>query len=758
MLDLQRTDFEELFLGLDKRRGGRTYFYRTAVTSEAFDKAVERYIAAARQNGAVIAGKLSNPEGNQVKYFMDMTDGDFRLDEMLIGRTLARWLPQMNNAQCTAMAKSMTNALMSFKALGKTDAMVKNFYVRLMCWLYYRFVSITTHIGENNPPKILYGGSIGRHELLLLKMLSDCGCDVLYLQYSGEDDYNSFDPKGELSQKLAVPSMKPFPQGYDLKRVEESAQAAARRAALTGGSSLTRVTNVWMKGKDILDDIQRTPSVRTTQENTICNAYCRLTGVPDKLTYKNDLYRFYAELKNSGRRYVIEENKIEMPNNTEIMLIDRVGQATTDQLVTAMLKSLKRHPNDELRKLISSAFAEVIFEEAESEGMTPQRLNTMATCMICWINRYMSALFSGWSMPMVPVFVYLGGCKNIHEAAFLKMLSRTPCDVLILAPNLNVRCQLADGALFELKYNDTLNVTEFPTEQSGLQVGTAAYHAERELDEALYNGTGMFRDYQYNKANSVVLRTMYEEIDILWKQETRFRPNFSVVDDTVNVPVIFAKVSGVKDAQPTKYWKAVQNLLTDNTFIISGAPFLTQNLPNPMKYNSGNYIRNGRLNREAAKASRDYPYRHLREETQTFIFDKIDLLISSRAIKGTFENGMEYLIAATLLYMPAQIVRMIQGFDFTKVNPKIIYINTGETPISTEDAILMAFLSLAGFDVLFLVPTGYQTVEGCYGKDILDEHKVGEFMYDMRAPRFKIPKTKPAPAKSKSLFGNLFKK
>ena len=87
-------------------------------------------------------------------------------------------------------------------------------------------------------------------------------------------------------------------------------------------------------------------------------------------------------------------------------------------------------------------------------------------------------------MPMIPVFVYLGGCKNVHEAAFLKVLSKTPCDVLILAPNLNVRCQLVDDALFELQYNDTMNVTEFPTEQSGLQIGTAAYHAERELDEA----------------------------------------------------------------------------------------------------------------------------------------------------------------------------------------------------------------------------------------------------------------------------------
>ena len=45
---------------------------------------------------------------------------------------------------------------------------------------------------------------------------------------------------------------------------------------------------------------------------------------------------------------------------------------------------------------------------------------------------------------------------------------------------------------------------------------------------------------------------------------------------------------------------------------------------------------------------------------------------------------------------------MIQKFDFTKKNPKLIYINTTETVISLEDSILTAFLSLLGFDVVFL--------------------------------------------------------
>ncbi len=77
-----------------------------------------------------------------------------------------------------------------------------------------------------------------------------------------------------------------------------------------------------------------------------------------------------------------------------------------------------------------------------------------------------------------------------------------------------------------------------------VQMGTAAYHAERELDTIMYQDSGIYRNQQYGKANAVMLRTMYEEIPILWDQEVKYRPNFSVTDSVVNIPVIFCKSVG----------------------------------------------------------------------------------------------------------------------------------------------------------------------------------------------------------------------
>ena len=83
-----------------------------------------------------------------------------------------------------------------------------------------------------------------------------------------------------------------------------------------------------------------------------------------------------------------------------------------------------------------------------------------------------------------------------------------------------------------------------------------------------------------------------------------------------------------------------------------------------------------------------------------------------------------------------EILRLIQKFDFTKKNPKLIYINPTEERISLEDSILTAFLSLVGFDVLFFVPTGYQCIEQHFTRPFASETQIGDYLYDLRIPDF----------------------
>lgn len=283
----------------------------------------------------------------------------------------------------------------------------------------------------------------------------------------------------------------------------------------------------------------------------------------------------------------------------------------------------------------------------------------------------------------------------------------------------------------------SLVVEHFPKEGQDIRMGTAAYHAERELDEVMYQDSGLYRNQQYDRAVSVSLQTMYEEIAILWNQEVKYRPNFAVNGPVVSIPVIFAKVSGVKDGQLTKYWSDIHNLVTADTLVIRQAPHINPTDPNPMKAHVTGFFKNGKLQKSKIKEHAAYPYGFLREEMQDHILEKLQLLIDQKIIRGTFENGTEYTIIAVVLNLEKEIVRLLQRFDFTKKNPKLIYIHTTEQMISLEDSIVTAFLNLAGFDVVFFVPTGYQNVEKHFNREIMEEHQIGEYLYDLQAPFFR---------------------
>ena len=316
----------------------------------------------------------------------------------------------------------------------------------------------------------------------------------------------------------------------------------------------------------------------------------------------------------------------------------------------------------------------------------------------------------------------------------LRFLAGLPVDVLVLVPDRNENCCLEDPLLYEKNEKESFTLRHFPTEQTGMQVGTAAYHAERELDDILYQETGIYRNQQYARANAVTLKTMYEEISILWDQELKYRPNFSVTEDMVNIPVIFAKVSGVKDGNRQEYWNSIRKLITEDTYVIREVPHLRSTDENPVKPYVTEFFKNGRLLKDKIKSHRAYPYGYLREEIQNHILDKLQLLIEQRIIKGTFENGTEYTVISVVMNLNKEILKMLQKFDFTKKNPKCLYINTGEKIISLEDSILMAFLNLAGFDIVFFVPSGYQNVENYFNKKVMEEHQIGEYVYDLTVP------------------------
>ena len=732
----------DFFKKLGEREKKGVFFYRINGYNSQIDEFIQKYYETARSIGVIIEGRIPNPDEKNLLYYDEIMGRDFQLSKSFIADSLKKWLPRMNDYQRDMVSTGIYSTLEHLQKNGKNENILKNVYIKFMCWLYYKFERIVNQLGNETIPKILYEGEVSNHELLLFRVLSVAGCDIVLLQYRGDAGYEKYDSTSDYSHKLDIPDMVDFPKVFNLRKVHENIQSAIDRQRLYGQKSIYRnLTNYWIEGKG-LEDFRKSIQSRGNDENMFYNCYCRISGVEDKLTYMNELYQFYLELKSSKRKVVVINGEITKPSLEEINQLKRSNYTRQDQMIQDLSGNIKYIANVELQRLMITSFVDVVFEASKEQGMTLNKLTNKAVYLLCWLRRYQDALFVGWEMPQIPCFVYMGGCKNNSEALFLKFLARLPVDVLILVPNLNTKCCLEDNLLFEKHYENSLNVEKFPQDNAELHIGTAAFHAEQELDNLLYRDSGMYRNRQYGRAVSVNLQTMYEEIAILWKQELKYRPNFSTMDDMVNMPVIFAKASGVKDSQVRQYWGGIKELITDDTLVIKNGPFIDSMEPNPVKVYATDWFKNGKVQKSKIKAHPSFPYGVLREETQELILDKLQLLIDERIIKGTFENGTEYTIVSIIMNLKKEVVRMIQKFDFTKMNPKVIYINTTENSMSLEDSILMAFLHLLGFDILFMVPTGYQTVERFFNKKLMEEHQVGEYMYDLSIPDFKtLPST-----------------
>lgn len=733
-------ELNDFFTDLGSRAEKGVFFCRINGYSEPVADFIRRYYEEARKTGVVIEGRIPNPDEHNLSYYDEMMGRDFQLNMGFITAGLGRWLPRMNEYQRTTVAAAIYDTLEALRRNGKTPDMLKNAYIKFMCWLYYKFERIVSRLGENTVPKILYEGSISNYELLLFSVLSGAGCDIVLLQYSGDAGYAKLDPDNSRSQPWQDNGMTGFPQDYSLKKVRQDIQAEAENERLYGEMpALVNCTNAWISGKG-REDILRPASARGGDEHLFYNCFYRIRGVEDKLIYLNELYQFQLEIRNSGRKLVIVDEGIASPSPEEIGRIQRGVYTDVRQLIAGLAGQLRHMASGELQKIMRKAFIDVLLAESGQPGMNINKLTNRAVYLLCWLERYRAELFGNWDRHDIACFIYFGSCRNKSESLFLRMLARLPVDVVLFEPNLNEDAEIKDPLLYELSYNDSMVVSHYPQQNVGAHMGTAAYHAERELDTIMYQDSGLYRNQQYEKANAVTLQTMYEEIAILWEQELKYRPNFSIVDEVVNLPVIFAKVSGVKDGDVGAYWSSVKKLLSGETLVIRKLPHLEPTGANPMKAYATEFFKNGRVQRRKIKEHKNYKYGVLREEMQDYMLDKLQDLIDQRVIKGTFENGTEYTVISTVLNFDRDVIRLIQKFDFTKKNPKLVYICVSEEMLSLEDTIMAAFLNRIGFDIVFFVPTGYQVVENYFQVRMMEEHQIGEFVYDLPIPDFdRIP-------------------
>ena len=738
MFQLGRIEkLHDYFSACSRRREQAVFFYRVAGYSGEVAAFLTQYDQAARTNGVVIEGRIPNPDPKQLDYLAEMMGSDFQLDAGFLTQKLTRWLPRLTGTQREAVMTAMTATLQDLQAHGKNENMLRNAYIKYMCWLYYKFERILGRLGGDELPKILYDGTVSSYELQLLVILARAGADIVLLERAGDAGYLRCDPTSQYAQLYQAPGLTPFPADFSLRQLREQGRQQAERQKLYGApAGIAPCTNAWMKTPDV-KEILTAVRARGDDPKLFYNAFVVQYGVEDKLLFPSDMVAFYQQLKREGRKVCLENGRLPPPTPEEIAAVRRRNHQTAEQLAADLAANLQYPNNQQLQTLMRQAFLDVVLEEDKTVGGNLNRLLNKAVYLVAWMKRYQKDLFQNWQAPEVGVFLLFGACSGDNEALFLRLLAKLPVDVLVLLPDLNAPCVLKDPALLDLHKEHSLPMTDFPVEPSQMRVRTAAYQAEREMDSILYQNTGLYRAKQHQKAEAVTLQTMYEEIGLLWDQELKYRPGFAAEGDTVTVPVLLEKICGIKDGPILPYWLEIKKLVTPETTLVTKLPWQTGLEANPMKPYATQFLRQGRLQREKIKQHKDYPYGILRPEIQDYLLDKLQVLLDEKLIAGTYQNGTEYTIVSTILGLPKDLLRRIQNFDFTKKNPKLIIISTTEETLSLEDSILVAFLNLVGFDILFFVPTGYQSIEKYFQKPFANEHQLGPYRYDLQVPDFR---------------------
>ena len=684
---------DDFFVPLSGRSEKGIYFYRFNKTSDKIDEFIYKYYNAARKSGVVIDGKIGNPTESNLSYYQEIMGMDFQMSMGFISDSLKKWLPRMRSIQRENIAGAIYDVLDGLRRSGKNENMLKNAYIKFMCWLYYKFEGIVEQMNGENIPKIFFVGDIVGYEFMLINILADAGCDVVFVQPHGDAYYlkvdgnleKSFEYVGEngaaeqdvMRAFAADFSIKSMLENHDFKAQREngqgtvSSQAEVQRAksqgtiklqsggqetkshgmggsqvdvqniqrqesgitqaeekstkslqnkkslnikiqsteadninsmADRGGSqpkisykvSTRNCTNVWIEGNGLDDFLQpagvrkdrfrklyenerRTEKVNNVEnaqnlhirnadkvndienaqnlhnirniENNLgngmfsadnaqgygadkdkifLNCYVRINGVWDKLTYENELYQFYLSLKAMKRNVVVISELIPKPDVDEIAKIRRGNYRDVFQLVKGLELNINFTENPIVSEFLINSFEDTVYGEADrlGTGANINKILNKAVYLLCFINRYQAQFFKNFSYDNIPCFIYMGGCNDENEAMFMHFLARTPIDVLILCPNRAERCRLEDNILYDINYEEQLAIDKFPIQNSGLHIGTAAYHAERELDTLMYNDDTIFRDKQYDKARTVSLQTMDREIKSWWDTEIKFRRGF----------------------------------------------------------------------------------------------------------------------------------------------------------------------------------------------------------------------------------------
>ncbi|WP_291299562.1 YceG family protein [Desulfosporosinus sp. BICA1-9] len=653
-----------------------------------------------------------------------------------------------------------------------------NFSTKILLW-FGNYGKLINKKSLYNP-KIVYWGSPTKHETYFLILMSLVGFDVLVLNTSFKDLFETIDYKNEyclLMRKSKDLPIGAFPSKKSLEK-PKTIMPTPRQEKIKGDTQIQHKNPLDSLSNDpiIVVKLKKTASILEDslvplnqrsgfvgEPYPIVPAYfVRYIGVPSttddwQAEYYNSLYNLDKGLQKF--QYLKFLESIPAPTAEESALIPQRlfndsaqdWQEVVDKILQA--KILPQTYGELLNNTILNSFVDIVklFVEKNSNVNSSIVLN-FSLKIVSWLNRYLPSLFTQGkrSNPFRvegsnlhnPKILFYGPIKA-HEIFLLSAFHRIGCDVLFIHSEPSgdkpfQRFDQGDVLTYPIKNNHNLSFAAFPEHEQLIRKSTVAYNASKEIEEVIYGEeVGLFKPWQFEnyQTQPITLKTTYDELKILWREPTKLRPEFKIQNRKVYVPNIFAKINGVSE-DINDYWQGLKALAeAPNTKIIQDVPFTKISYTKQELYQA-NYLLNkdGFLDVSKVLKDRHYKLSYLKEPLQHFLMVKINELISSGMFLTTVDEKFKLTIIMTILTMDESFIKLIQGFDYPQEIPKVILYDHVKESFNENDCILLAYFNLIGLDVVIFTPTSYRNIEQHIKPTLLDVHQLPLVKYDLALP------------------------
>lgn len=490
-----------------------------------------------------------------------------------------------------------------------------------------------------------------------------------------------------------------------------------------------------IKAMNIFEDLFRQAQTRNG------NYFCQMQGIDDEQSYNDFLALAHKKSKDPSEMVLLTALPLAAPDNRVLI------QSILEQLPTM---SIGYYQKEELILVADSALNQKLKEALDivipfainKEHFTSTSIrDNFIVKMLLWANRYFNNYHL--SRTEIPKAIFYGQPKK-HEIYFMMLLAIAGLDVLQLSPQKEpLLARIDQEQLAQIIIINNAKTVKTLQERiaNGVaveKVTTQAKRATDELDEILYNGTGMFRPWQFADGNThpVLINAAFEDIETYWNVQARLRTGFKVVGKTVYTPVFLTKILGVH-RQRNVYFKLINDLRSAKLVYFAESLDFAPEMENRQAVYSLDFCLkpDKTIDRQALKKHELYK-RMLtyRSDMQQFILNKLDELFINYEqgyFKFPITNKERIQLIAAVLNAPEALLNLIEAYDFTGDIPKAIFYLKDREILGKDDALLLGFLNLVGFDIVILSPNGANNIELVIEDAFINIIKLEEFVQNL---------------------------